>query len=481
MGFDRHPFSKFSAEEEIDYLSNIFHSPNYYQTILQDILENNTRLIFGERGIGKSALLYKLLEEIQAKNKDTSLTILIDDYSYLVQSGNNLRKKYLIFLTRALLKDLLNKLLATNKSVNSLDEVKKEKLSFLIQNFSKRISKKEFLKFQESHRIYNDLINPILNNLLSTGVAITSDTISKSLGLNSYPESRFYKEYLPKLGNRIESINLSSIDDDSLVQIFSDLIEICKSLGYCTILFFFDKIDEDEKIASLVNEEVELLLPLLKQNNLLLSLDFGIVFFLWSKVKGELNRNTVRFDKIKPIDITWSKNDLLKIIDKRTNFFSKGSSSFQQLFQNTSDSDFVIEIANGSPRDLLRLLSSIYDEQENNPTNLGLFTSLSVNKGILKFLSEYDFYALYPAQRGTKQDIKNIISKLKQIGKPKDITVKDLIRVLKYSYQGAISNIKVMKNYGVLEENTLKSSTEKFYEIADPKISFIVENKIDLK
>jgi DNA replication protein DnaC len=63
MGFNANPFSRFSAEEEKEYLQKIFVQPKYYATIHSDIKSGTSRFIFGERGVGKSALVLNLMND----------------------------------------------------------------------------------------------------------------------------------------------------------------------------------------------------------------------------------------------------------------------------------------------------------------------------------------------------------------------------------------------------------------------------------
>jgi hypothetical protein len=102
LGFKENPFSRFSAEEEISYLREIFYEPRYYSTIFQDIINNNSRYVFGERGSGKSALMFRLIENLAEKNN--TLIALIDNYSEFIGKGNNLSWKYLLYFIRKLIK-----------------------------------------------------------------------------------------------------------------------------------------------------------------------------------------------------------------------------------------------------------------------------------------------------------------------------------------------------------------------------------------
>lgn len=479
MGFKENPFSRFSAEEEVEYLKYIFYEPKYYSTIFQDLLNNNSRYVFGERGSGKSALMFRLIEDLA--EDENSLIVLIDNYADFVGKGNHLYLKYLLFLIRKITKTLIQDLLIKGKGVNSLNQIEREKLSFIIKNFFATISRQEFERFQENigKKMYNDVINPLVNNILSGAVTLTSDFVSKSLGLPNQGGAKFYKEYIPLIQENTEKINLGEIQENGALEILEDLLNLIVKLDYKTTTLFLDKIDEQPEIASKIDEEVRILLPLLKNNQLILNKKFAFVFILWSKVKKELNSEGVRFDKIKPIDVNWAEYDLVDIMKKRIIYFSNGNTTLESIFQDKSHISMLANLANKSPRDFLHLMSNIYDQQSNINSNSSLFSNQAVSQGIIHFLKNYDFYSLYPAQKGTKQDIRGIISKLKNIGKT-EFKVKDVMKVLKLEHQAGSSHIKIMKNYGVVREKEDTPGMEKEYIVSDPKIAFIIKNNIPI-
>ncbi len=77
MGFTSNPFSRFSAEEEKEYLEEIYIKPRYYRTVYNDIKDGTSRFIIGERGIGKTALMLNLEQDLE---KNNIFSVLIDEY-----------------------------------------------------------------------------------------------------------------------------------------------------------------------------------------------------------------------------------------------------------------------------------------------------------------------------------------------------------------------------------------------------------------
>ena len=96
LGFKENPFSRFSAEEEVDYLPDIYLQANYYQTLLSALAKEHSRFILGERGSGKSALVIKLKSDLKEQNV---FSIIIDDFDEIPLSDN---KKQLLERVREL-------------------------------------------------------------------------------------------------------------------------------------------------------------------------------------------------------------------------------------------------------------------------------------------------------------------------------------------------------------------------------------------
>lgn len=93
LGFTKNPFSKFSAEEEQIYLKEIYEVPRYYSTLLEEIAEGNSRYLLGERGVGKSALMFYLIEDLREKGV---YPVLIDEYDGIPTKNNGREFLYLV-------------------------------------------------------------------------------------------------------------------------------------------------------------------------------------------------------------------------------------------------------------------------------------------------------------------------------------------------------------------------------------------------
>ena len=78
------PFARFSAEEEED-LRSIFVKPRYYDALKSNARQGNSRILVGQRGLGKSATIHMLFEDLKANG---TLPLLITRYEGIPLSNN---------------------------------------------------------------------------------------------------------------------------------------------------------------------------------------------------------------------------------------------------------------------------------------------------------------------------------------------------------------------------------------------------------
>lgn len=487
MGFHMNPFSNFSAEEELDYLNEIFVQPRYYDTLFSDLLNGNSKIILGARGVGKSTLIYQLHNQL-LNNK--SLSIVIDDYE-----GISLQKNENDIIQK-IIKAIVNRIVITIAKnphlLKCLDKYDKEKLAFYIRDFFETISKKEYQRTYDSithykaknflKNIYNYLFHKPLNIALNASVQIASDTISKSFGLDKIDLQNFEKNYIPAI--EIEIANPKSGRETEiknykyLKEILQGLIDLVKKVNFKGIVIFFDRIDEFRLLEGKISNIVKFTESLLKDTSLLYQKDLALVFCIWNEVKPHLDNIGIRFDKFKPIDISWTHEDLIQIIDKRLKYFSRDQNkTIRNLIEGSNHIEYTIDLANNSPRDLLRLLSHIYEEQSIKNSSNKQFHKKALHEGKLKFIKNYDYYSVYSSRKGTKEDIVNNLTKLLRIGK-KQFSIKDMVSSLKVSSQTAKSYLRIMKNYGLVRDNDENTGTAKSYIVIDPKVSFLILCKI---
>lgn len=144
MGFNENPFNKYSAEEELKYLSEMYQKPTYYESLLSEISEGNSRYLLGERGIGKSALMYYLISDLKKKQ---IFAILIDEFDGIPIKNNGCQ--ILCLTEEKIITELGIDLLCDKSRLKRLDKYEREKLAFLITLFFESLGRSKFEKLYE--------------------------------------------------------------------------------------------------------------------------------------------------------------------------------------------------------------------------------------------------------------------------------------------------------------------------------------------
>jgi len=487
LGFSENPFSKFSAEEEIDYLSNIYIKPRYFDTLINDLSNGSSRFIFGDRGSGKSALIIELKKELE---NSRIFSIIIQNYDDIPLKNND---KHMIYLMiQELLKQLVVVLSKNPFLIKKLNKYEKEKLSIFIRDFYDSISRRQYedlfnkvTKFKTTNIIknfFNTVLNKPINMAISSGIEITSDLICKSFNLPKDVNSNFYKNYIPDL--KIDKLTKKQKEEyflnsyKFLKDMLLELISIIKKLGYKNTVIFFDRIDEFKALDGKINNIVDFTVQVLKDTDLFYSKELSLVFSMWNDIKRKLNEQGIRFDKFKPIDVSWTDDDTLKILEKRLTYFAiKKPYNADRILEERTPLLDLIGLVNKSPRDLIRLFSTIYDEQSINNSESKVFLKDIITQGKIKYCRYYDYYSVFPSKVGTKEDIVSIVNKILKVGKKK-FKSSDLVAEFKFSTQSANSYIKIMKDYGLIYDNEQMASTTKEYIITDPKLNYLIDNNI---
>lgn len=486
LGFRSHPFSKYSAEEETDYLTEIYIRPRYFDSLINDIKSGSSRFVLGERGSAKSALVYELNKKLSDEN---ILSVIVDNYDGIPLSKNDKHLLYLII--RETLKSFIAALFKNKQLLAQLESNEKEKLALIVRDFFTSISKREFedtynriTKYKVKNwfkRQWNDLINKPINWAISVSLEIGSDFVSNSLGLPKVKSENFYKNYLPDVAledlspRNKEEVLLGSYS--LLKDVLLELTAIIKKSGYNSLAIFLDKIDEFKLLEGKINNIVSFTEEILKDTNLLYFRDIALVFSIWTEVKIELNAKGVRFDKFKPLDINWTNDDIQSILQKRLDYFSKDKNfNINSLIPAKNDLGSLIELSYKSPRDLIRLFSTVYDEQAIENSEAKVLSANAIQMGKRNFCKSYDYYSIFPSKRGTKEDIISIVNRLLRVGRTRFRTT-DVIAEFKFSQQSAITYIKIYKEYGRIKEIEFSGGTKE-YEIIDPKVLYLISENI---
>ncbi len=484
LGFSTNPFSRYSAEEEKEYLDKIYIKPRYYKTIYNDIKDGASRFIVGERGIGKTALMMNLEQDLK---QESVFSIITDEYDGIEINDNSCQILLLV------LKKMVTKysvyLLNNKRIARKMCRQDKEKLSFFINNFFETLIPDEFKRTSDLvtgigkkkilARIFNIFLLKPTNIFLSGASEWVATTVSKSLGMPGVSES-FYKSYIPEITvkNLDDKVSIETLDYGTIKNLLKLLVDLIIKSGFKSVSIFMDKIDEYQKLGTNVTNIANFIKGIAADTSLLQIEKCSFVFVIWNKIKEQLNDCGIRYDKFKPIDISWSNEELKIILDRRLKYFSKSEViETKDIFEDSCISK-ILNLANKSPRQLLVLISRIYDEQEAENENVNRFSLEACNLGIMEHACTFDFPSLYPGEKGKKTYIVSVVNTILKVGK-KEFGSSDLVSVKKYSVQAANNDLKIMREYALIDEIKGCGGKMKMYRVVHPVIEYLIAMNIE--
>ncbi|MDF9758202.1 P-loop ATPase, Sll1717 family [Pseudomonas hunanensis] len=478
FGFDKYPFSAFTAENELGNIKDIFVQPSVYSPIKESIDSGSPAFIFGERGTGKTVLL----KEITNNKK----TIDIDNFSSIpIESSSE--KIYDLFLT-GITKNLLLDL--SSKQIRKAFLTREEKIliSYLIKYYANHTTLElayEKIRAIQHHpikvlaaKIYNPF-RSLLNSIASSTIDIVSDTVLKHLNLpstNNFEARDFFKELsLDKITDPAQSSENFHILEKTLA--------LYKKINGQKAIFCLDKIDEDQRLENDADKISEFIKPLFTDNKFLLHEDIQIVVSVWSipfnKILPYFRKNKFCCEEIK-----WDKNELEDLLDTRLSSFSENKvKTIKSIMANPDDFEKLWGISHGNPRDMLQALNCIFKAQHSSNKNAELLSERAVQIGIANFVKGFSFYEYYPRKsnaRKNSMDIYSYISHLLKLDNP-TFTANALSERAKTG-SSTTNYIFGMESIGLIvrcEEKGPNGST--MYEIRDPKVLYALSEKIDIR
>ena len=478
IGFEKYPFSTFTTENELDKLQEIFVEPTCYSPIKESIDSGATAFIYGERGIGKTALLQKII-----KSKEP---IEIDNYSKV--PTNSSAKDFYDLLTNHLAQKIIIDLSKKPISRLFLNHEEKTLVSYLIrfniEHTTLDIAYKNIRAIQHPPIkragifLYNSL-RSILNQITSTAVDVMADTVAKHLNLvstNNFETRDYFK-----------ALNIDAIKDPEEspenYHILEKSLKLYRKINDRKVIFSLDKIDEDARFDNDAEKISEFIKPLFTDTKLLLNTDIQILISVW----------TIPFNKVLPYfrknkfcceEIHWTYDELAKLINTRlSNFSNKKINNIEDILGNKSDFQKLWNISNGNPRDLIQALNKIFREQYKENQNSELISESAIKNGITEFVKNFSFYEYYPKKsnaRANSMDIYSYINHLLKLDSSK-FTNNSLSE--KASTGSSTSNYIVgMEAIGLVircDEKGPNGST--LYQIRDPKVIHALKEKIEIR
>lgn len=482
------PFARLSAEEERSYLKEIFFKQRYYDSLVNLAEASASRFILGQRGIGKSATILHLFEDMKELHL---MPILIDQYDEFPERNN---KNYFLYAMIVRLIFELAECLLNDKSLNKrLNTTQRNQLGLYIEMFYDPVTASHCIECAESissvrriNKIKAFINNhlAILNNVIGIFVKVGAELIRNKAGLGDIDISNFGNQYLGELHltsyRQIPRATIVTWDSDRLKSMLRNLLDIARNFGFASVIMMFDKIDEVQNINGQVEKVTSFMMDFLSDTNLLYQDNLAIVVSLWSEVKKTLNRQGIRFDKFKVVDISWSNVELEKLLNKRLQYFAKTSEqvpTLSSLLPNENEKRLILELADKSPRALLNLLGTILDE-EPMTDDIVCFSLDALSKGKIRYCKKFDYTSVQPTRTGKGSDVVTWITRLLRM-KVVQFQAEDYAIFYNVKKKKSLSHIETLLKYNLIKDSMMPTDNEEpLYEVADPRIRYLISRGI---
>lgn len=483
LGFNSNPFETFSAEDETNILDHLYIKPKKYNSIKRSINKNITNYIFAKRGNGKTALLYSLINELEFKN---SLHIIIDDFSEVNIKKDKTEISFLKFTIKKLVETLIFRLINNRNIIdNCRNVVKRAEIATIIFSYLESVSKESYISeiekikgtYTSNHfkNFFNNYLINISNSLLSCALDMFSTTIANSMGMQSFVNDKEH-QYIKSL--KINNLqNISNEQDIKLI--FNKLISLIGELGFQTITIFVDRVDEYQLLETLPKKISDFIQPIAGNTTLTKDSRFSFQFLLWDKLKEPLQQSGVRFDKVVPISIDLTIQELKDILIKRLEYYSSSKITNLKSILAIDDINMIYELADSSPRDMLRLLYFIYNEQEDILEDTRTITQEAFEVGLKEYIYEYNFYYNYPRMGDSQKfTVYEFIGNL--------YTLNKTIFILKdYSDSCNLNNTQAQKQIDRMLEMKLvcklRQEGKTIYKLVSNLLVYAINRNLDIK
>jgi hypothetical protein len=317
-GFRTHPFRTVNAEQERAELPAYFVRVPWFDQLVGDPQHPESLVLFAPPGHGKTSHRLEVARRASEPNRmHRALTVVLNDVDALLAGGiehitvntyiEPIRRKTLEVLARHLQE-------APEETLDNLrhDAETLARLAALLHHYALRA----VLPFAPSEQAVNHY-------------------------LQVYQHSRL----------------------DPREWLKDELAPLVYGAGFASVYVLIDGLDESHLTRKDQDAMLRLLSPLLDNPGLLQGCGFAFKFFLPHNVQEPLLREEVgRFDRIPAHVISWSEDDLVKMLSQRLSAFS-----YHTRFKELCDVDFDVDVrlaqaAGASPREMVRLAGKIFDE-----------------------------------------------------------------------------------------------------------------------
>jgi Cdc6-like AAA superfamily ATPase len=484
LGFTAYPFTTYTTEQEKEIASDLFVPMTEYGPIIESFKRMTSYIILGERGVGKTAVVEEFFRNID--NKRIYVQLNTFDELSLEPTKEEIYSVLISRLTIALVKYIeLHPVKAMHLSKS--DRIYISYLVYYFSNQTTSISLKETIEHLQMPihvrfltLVFNRFLRAPLNymgTVLENGI---KRWIAQSLNMVPFYDATSIHQFFPEVEL---STDTGFIENKVSLTIIERIADISLKLSHFKCTVIIDRIDEDSRIENDAEKTASFIHSLLTDNNLF-SLDkIQIVCSLW-KTPFRYIEDEVRSQKFYCPSLKWSENDLIKVLNKRLEYFSNGKiRDYKELFEKDSLDILkeAIALTNGIPRDLWHLLGKIFEEQVSINSDSHFIESHSIKSAMERFVTEFNYYEYYPRRSTSRADSMDIYSYYAHLLKVKTSEfTKNKLNELAGTGSSTSNYVTGMERIGLIER-VRQNRGQIIYQIHDNKIIFAIKNNLDIR
>jgi len=340
---------------------------------------------------------------------------------------------HVIQICRLITTGILAALEAEEGAVDRLDENQQRLVKFYAERFLGDLSADEFKESIRAVKTFGDKANDLWEKW-GGPIAGVVNIVLERLKLQAIQLDDSFRTEMTK--------------DESLRYHLERMSDIVRSLGFKSIYVLVDRVDEIELTTTDASNSFRFVRPLLVDLPTLEGKGFGFKFFLWDAMKGEFAVGGLRTDRVALHELQWSPADLQKMIGERLSSYSEGRvDSLNELFCDRKDLDIdalASHLAEGSPRDLIRLIATVVAEETRVQQNQECISMEAFWDGVTQF-SAVRAEELFPGG----------LTELRKIGAAGSLTftvnrlANDVYRV---TTQAARARVQNWRNTGMVDQ-----------------------------
>jgi len=426
LGFESHPFLKTNADEE-EALQTYFVPPPYFDAIIGDPKSPSSSIVLAPRGAGKTAQR-RMVETISTESG--YLAVTYDRFEFGAnQKVSEISLQYHLrnIITRILI-SFLSYLSDRPNVAKELTKEEKKQLAIFIHAYLGDLT--------------GDGIQEILNELKSLPDKF-KEFWGQHVGFMESVINFLLKNY------DLEEIDLPDAkqEEKRLGETYKfqleTLLTLVTKIGFSSFYILIDRPDETEKTGNDPKSTYQLIQSLLRDLELLGLPGYGFKFFLWDQIEPYF-RADARPDRVPQYKLKWNRSSLKEVLSKRLLSFSSGQiSTFDVMLEEPcSIDDHLCLMANGSPRNLIRLCERILAIQGDRNASARKISMEAIDQATVS----------HSEQVCIENYGESILKELQRIGRELFTTNFVANDVLKISANGARSKITSWVNLGAVAQ-----------------------------